>query len=209
MAGEGEARSFHGDVRLGIRADREGDETRLGASLEHHEPRGAAGDACPVLAGPRRSHPQLAVAQAALEAQGDPMGRRAAILHGDRVHGPGEVGVAAVRREDRPAQHQVGEGTGEGRQPRGGALPRHGPRGEILHRTVDLDAWPEERRTRAVDEVGVARELDRRPRPAMQQSHGVDGAVGRMDARQGKPMVPGELPGNGGKGVIGHGGSAE
>ena len=55
---------------------------------------------------------------------------------------------------------------------------------------------------RAVEKALVARELHRRPRAAVQHAQRVDRGVGGMHAGDRNPMVPRDLPGNRGKGVV-------
>ena len=62
--------------------------------------------------------------------------------------------------------------------------------------SADVQARACERRSIAFGEIGRAGELDGRARAAVQHADGMDRRIRRMDARQGNPMVAGDLPRN-------------
>jgi hypothetical protein len=124
------------------------------------------------------------------------VGRRA-ILQGNSVHGARDVGIATVRREDRPAEHKIANRAGERRDPAERAFPGDRNIGQLVAYAIDLERGPRQRRPGAREEVSGAGVLDGRARGAMQCPDRVNRRVGGMNAGQRQPVVAGDLPGYG------------
>ena len=163
---------FDLDLGLAVGAERERDDARERGALEHDEIAGAT-HAMGVVEHARRAHAQLPVPERALQRELDLDRRRAAVLDRDGVDGAGEVGVAAVRREDGAADHQRADRAGEGRQPLHRALPGDPLGRELAQLAVDAQRGAQQRRPLPRHEVGIARELHGCSCTAVQHADGV------------------------------------
>lgn len=76
------------------------------------------------------------------------------------------------------------------------AFPHHAFGRQRNAHAVHVERRARQRVSGSVEEVRRPCKLDRSARTTMQQADGMDGAVGRMDARQREPMVARDLPGH-------------
>ena len=116
------------------------------------------------------------------------------ILDREGVDGAGHIGIAPVRRKQGSAYHEGTDGASERGQPAHGSLPGDAFGREHSDFSINTQHRAHERGTLPGHEVRRPGELDGRPRPTMQHAERVNRAVGRVDARQGQPVVTGELP---------------
>src|SRR6185312_669470 len=123
-----------------------------------------------------------------------------AVLERECVHGAGDVRIAAVWREQRPADDDPVDGTRERGQPTHRAFPRQAFGAELAARAVDVQRGLEQRRPTADEEISATGKLDCCARSPVQHAERVQGAVGWMDARQREPVIAGQLPRDGGFG---------
>ena len=128
------------DARIAIGRDRERGEARLRRALEHDHLLLGLDHAVRIVGRARRAHAKLSMPEHALQRDRDVrVGDVAAILDRDRVHGAGEIGVAPVRREERPAHDESVHDAREGRNPSERALPRELQRGELARHAIDRE----------------------------------------------------------------------
>jgi len=167
-----------------------------GASLEENDVLRTVAYHVGIDEASRRANAELAMGETSLETDRDLGGGAGAILDREGVDRTGDVGVAPIRREDAAAHDDVGDRAGKGRNPPQRALPCHLRSREIARDTADAKCRLEEGRSRTLQKVRTAGELDRGTRSSMQHTERVQGTVDGMDARQRDPVVPGDLPGN-------------
>ncbi len=190
----------HRDRRVPVRRERQGADARHRHAIENHHAMSRLAHAMRVLGRARRAHAKLPVPQRPLEPDADGHRALAAVLEGEGVHRPGHVRVLPEGGEEGPAHHEVTDRRGEGREPLQCPLPRDAGMRQRDLLAIHANHRPGECGPAAIHEVRASGELDRRAGAAMQQPDGMDGPVVRMDARQGKPVVPRDLPGDGREG---------
>jgi len=137
--------------------------------------------------------------QRAFQRQGDAYVARSAVLYGYCVDRTRYVSVTPIRREDGASDYKIVERACKSGKPVERALPRQTFPSELLPHTSDAKNRAKERSAFSVQKVLGTRDLDRGSGSATDNAYGVEGAIGRMNAREGKPMVTGNLPGNCGR----------
>lgn len=130
---------------------------------------------------------------------------RAPIFKRQGINRAGHVGITTIRRKHRSAHEQRTHRTRKRRQPVERALPCNTFIRKRPHLSIDTQYRAQQRRSVSVYEIGASRELDGGPCPPIQNAEAKDGPIGRMDAWQGKPVIAGELPRQGGDLLDGHG----